>query len=568
MASKRRNMFQKNKTQETTENGAEKMICYRVKMMDFLKPYDKLNHQVVSRADFLRGLDSCKFDLSQTQLDTIMDVCCLGHNTGSTTIEERSMRLDPSRFRFSSPEDPDKIEYRRFCLTVDEESQAPCLQRTPLKEAMEEAMTSKPLPVHGFVNFEERVIISTACEKLCRRITLGSIDVFKGKIASMGTVLHLQSLNDVDGKFQNMVEKRRQKQACAICHLFVIASPADHPTLRAPATMRKRFIVGLQGPARSEEIRALREQPKEHSHLTSELKGESFKNLAVALRSFDKEGSGTVGRHDFLTILQMLNTHTLLTPKEVDTLVKGFGVNHKGSIRLDYLPFLNSLDIVFRTKKAAQNMFRRLDAIFTLSDCGCCGYPQFYNYQRNTSSRIALRWRHKGRPSLIMVSDSLDESSINLIGSFDEEIAPFGVCDWKKVQKKKLGIFRAGDAPIDRRSEGPHLCQFPLLQIYLPQKNPIANYQRRETRRKRRGRYRRAPELKRALIAKGGGRGAPEFPFEATGGFTGTKCYSPPSPAMALECRTTYLHQVAGKVSPNVKLDLYKVTTRVLVEFE
>lgn len=51
-----------------------KVVRERIRVQEFLKDFDRCNQQVISRVDFKRGLNLCNFDLSDDEVDTIMDV--------------------------------------------------------------------------------------------------------------------------------------------------------------------------------------------------------------------------------------------------------------------------------------------------------------------------------------------------------------------------------------------------------------------------------------------------------------------------------------------------------------
>jgi Ca2+-binding EF-hand superfamily protein len=42
--------------------------------MEFLRDFDHCNQQVISREDFKRGLSVCRFDLTENEIETLMEV--------------------------------------------------------------------------------------------------------------------------------------------------------------------------------------------------------------------------------------------------------------------------------------------------------------------------------------------------------------------------------------------------------------------------------------------------------------------------------------------------------------
>lgn len=51
-----------------------KVVRERIRVVEFLRNFDRCNEQVISRIDFERGLSVCRFDLTQTELETLMEV--------------------------------------------------------------------------------------------------------------------------------------------------------------------------------------------------------------------------------------------------------------------------------------------------------------------------------------------------------------------------------------------------------------------------------------------------------------------------------------------------------------
>lgn len=51
-----------------------KVVKERIRVMEFLRDFDKCNQQVISREDFARGLSVCRFDLTENEMKTLMEV--------------------------------------------------------------------------------------------------------------------------------------------------------------------------------------------------------------------------------------------------------------------------------------------------------------------------------------------------------------------------------------------------------------------------------------------------------------------------------------------------------------
>jgi hypothetical protein len=51
-----------------------KVVREGIRVMEFLRDFDRCNQQVISREDFKRGLSVCRFDLTENEIETLMEV--------------------------------------------------------------------------------------------------------------------------------------------------------------------------------------------------------------------------------------------------------------------------------------------------------------------------------------------------------------------------------------------------------------------------------------------------------------------------------------------------------------
>lgn len=51
-----------------------KVVRERIRVIEFLQPYDKCNEMVISWENFVRGLSVCQFDLTEVEVETLMEV--------------------------------------------------------------------------------------------------------------------------------------------------------------------------------------------------------------------------------------------------------------------------------------------------------------------------------------------------------------------------------------------------------------------------------------------------------------------------------------------------------------
>lgn len=51
-----------------------KVVRERIRVMEFMRDYDRCNEQAITRDNFKRGLSVCGFDLNEAEVETLMDV--------------------------------------------------------------------------------------------------------------------------------------------------------------------------------------------------------------------------------------------------------------------------------------------------------------------------------------------------------------------------------------------------------------------------------------------------------------------------------------------------------------
>lgn len=51
-----------------------KVVRERIRVLEFLQDFDRCNEQVISRENFKRGLSVCKLELTENEIETLMDV--------------------------------------------------------------------------------------------------------------------------------------------------------------------------------------------------------------------------------------------------------------------------------------------------------------------------------------------------------------------------------------------------------------------------------------------------------------------------------------------------------------
>ncbi|KAK9739812.1 hypothetical protein QE152_g8706, partial [Popillia japonica] len=119
-----------------------KVVRERIRVMEFLKDFDRCNEQLIRREDFKRGLSVCRFELTENEVETLMEV-------------------------FASPMRRDCVDYKRFSEVVEESFTQSCLERAPLVVPLQHIPTKDC--ERNFLNFDERLTLSVAMQKLSKK---------------------------------------------------------------------------------------------------------------------------------------------------------------------------------------------------------------------------------------------------------------------------------------------------------------------------------------------------------------------------------------------------------------
>ncbi|XP_012283315.1 uncharacterized protein LOC105701272 [Orussus abietinus] len=116
-----------------------KVVRERIKVNEFMQPFDVHKELVIKKADFIRGLDQLRCNLTCNEVATIMRV-------------------------FQVPLRPEYVEYARFAEVVEEAVATGSLERAPLLVPIQH-VPSEACP-RTFLNFDERRLLAQAMDKL------------------------------------------------------------------------------------------------------------------------------------------------------------------------------------------------------------------------------------------------------------------------------------------------------------------------------------------------------------------------------------------------------------------
>ncbi|XP_076248190.1 uncharacterized protein LOC143188044 [Calliopsis andreniformis] len=129
-----------------------KVVRERIKVTEFMRQYDAHNELVITRTEFMRGLDQLRCNLSCTEMGTIMNV-------------------------FQAPSRSDYVDYVKFGAVVEEAVATESLERAPLLVPVQH-VPSEASP-KTFLNFDERHMVTMAMDKLSRVTEPNLKELFK-----------------------------------------------------------------------------------------------------------------------------------------------------------------------------------------------------------------------------------------------------------------------------------------------------------------------------------------------------------------------------------------------------
>ncbi|XP_018398309.1 PREDICTED: uncharacterized protein LOC108776253 [Cyphomyrmex costatus] len=129
-----------------------KVVRERIKVLEFMRQFDRHNQFVISKIDFIRGLDQLRCGLTIAEIDTITKL-------------------------FQAPLKSDFVEYTKFAAIVEEAVATGCLEKVPLVVPLQHVPSEASS--RTFLNFDERQKVSIAMDKLCRVQSPNLEEIFK-----------------------------------------------------------------------------------------------------------------------------------------------------------------------------------------------------------------------------------------------------------------------------------------------------------------------------------------------------------------------------------------------------
>ncbi|XP_011688757.1 PREDICTED: uncharacterized protein LOC105450541 isoform X2 [Wasmannia auropunctata] len=129
-----------------------KVVRERINVLEFMRQFDRHNHFVITRSDFIRGLDQLCCGLTIAEVDAI------------TRIFQSSLK---SGF----------IEYTKFAAVMEESVATGGLEKAPLVVPLQHVPSEAS--ARTFLNFDERQLVAIAMDKLCQVRSPNLEEIFK-----------------------------------------------------------------------------------------------------------------------------------------------------------------------------------------------------------------------------------------------------------------------------------------------------------------------------------------------------------------------------------------------------
>ncbi|XP_050463997.1 uncharacterized protein LOC126858035 [Cataglyphis hispanica] len=129
-----------------------KVVRERIKILEFMRQFDRHNHLVIERPDFIRSLDQLRCGLTPAEVDTITKA-------------------------FQSSAKPLVIEYVKFAKIVEEAVATGGLEKVPLLVPLQHVPSEASDKT--FLNFDERQTVAIAIDKLCKVPSPNLEEIFK-----------------------------------------------------------------------------------------------------------------------------------------------------------------------------------------------------------------------------------------------------------------------------------------------------------------------------------------------------------------------------------------------------
>ncbi|XP_070165049.1 uncharacterized protein [Polyergus mexicanus] len=129
-----------------------KVVRERIKVLEFMRQFDRHNHLVIERPDFIRGLDQLRCGLTPAEVDTITKA-------------------------FQTSAKPHVIEYVKFAKIVEEAVTIGGLEKVPLLVPLQHVPSEASDKT--FLNFDERQTVAIAVDKLCKVPSPNLEELFK-----------------------------------------------------------------------------------------------------------------------------------------------------------------------------------------------------------------------------------------------------------------------------------------------------------------------------------------------------------------------------------------------------
>ncbi|XP_049792810.1 uncharacterized protein LOC126202244 [Schistocerca nitens] len=292
-----------------------KVVKNRMRIIEFLRNFDRHNQQCISKANFARGLDPLGLQLTPTEVETLAEV-------------------------FASPKQPGFVEYLRLVEAVEEAVTQAGLQRAPTITPIQHLAINDG--DHNFLNFEERQMVIRVLERLARHNEYNFISAFK--TAALNQIMVLTG--EITSENNEITEEDIMSENYEIAaELWQQIMGQDENSTWLSFTAYVEYDKGVAICQSRTTGKVLQEQMTEKQEIEDT-------DETAPLPDWDPTNIGTISKEQLFKVFSVLGIASSFSGQEIDILTKCFGVERGLRLEVDYRALCHVLDILHNTSRA------------------------------------------------------------------------------------------------------------------------------------------------------------------------------------------------------------------------